>query len=215
MESIGNNSKDNCNKKKYLLIAIAGVFFLFVGCTAGKNNRAERKYKTNVIAYPAKEPVLTEKKEYHSLQIEFGKKMLVPPDSITNLKLYSFLKQWLGTPYLRGGKSESGIDCSGFVQRLYRTVYNIDIPGTSVQQFYAKWVDVYSNTNYLVEGDLVFFNTLNNGNPVSHVGLYLHNGYFINAASKKGVSFGKLSDNYWSSRYVAAGRLKPDYYKIR
>ena len=52
---------------------------------------------------------------------------------------------------------------------------------------------------------------MKNYNAVTHVGFYLHNGYFVNASSSKGVSLGSLNDNYWSIKYVAAGRLKRKY----
>ncbi len=145
------------------------------------------------------------------MQIEFARKLAVPVDCISDLRLYAFIKQWLGTPYLWGGDSPNGIDCSLFVRRLYRTVYNIEVPRTSITQFYAKEIDVFKDTRYLTEGDFVFFKTLHNGNQVTHVGLYLRNGYFVNSESK-GVSIASLQNSYWSDRYVAAGRLKQSYF---
>jgi murein DD-endopeptidase / murein LD-carboxypeptidase len=185
------------------------------GCSTCKKSTAPDKYKAHVINYPAKDSAVVAEKEktgkYHKLQIEFGKKLAITPDSIFNLRLYGFIKKWLGTPYLWGGTDANGIDCSAFVQQLYQSVYDVDVPRTSIEQFYAKWVDLYSNTKYLKEGDLVFFKTLNNYNAVTHVGFYLHNGYFVNASSSKGVSIASLYDNYWSGKYVASGRLKRKY----
>lgn len=199
----------------------AFIAFLFMACASGcstcKKATSDNRYKVHVISYPKKDSVKTVSvsTKFNTLQLEFAKKLSVAPDSIANLRLYSFIKKWMGTPYLWGGNSPNGIDCSAFVQRLYQSVYDIEIPRTSIEQFYAKWVDVYSNTKYLVEGDLVFFKTMRNYNAVTHVGFYLHNGYFINASSSKGVSLGSLNDDYWGDRYVASGRLKPDYYKYQ
>jgi lipoprotein Spr len=113
----------------------------------------------------------------------------------------------MGIPYKWGGTDRRGIDCSAFVQRLLDTAYNITIPRTSIEQFFAEWTDRFVSTKYLSEGDLVFFATFGD-NVVSHVGMYLCNGQFINSSSRKGVSLGDLNDPYWKSRYVAAGRIK-------
>jgi murein DD-endopeptidase / murein LD-carboxypeptidase len=194
------------------------LLLLFVSsCSTCKKSAGNSKYKGSVISYPSLDSVSTAEassnKKYHKLQVEFGKKLAVAPDSIFNLRLYGFIKRWLGTPYLWGGTDASGIDCSAFVQQLYKFVYEVNVPRTSIEQFYAKWVDLYSNTKYLKEGDLVFFKTMNNYNAVTHVGFYLHNGYFVNASSSKGVSIASLYDNYWSAKYVASGRLKRKYFE--
>jgi cell wall-associated NlpC family hydrolase len=202
--------------KSFFLLA-AGIFILFsTGCFSSSKARAEKKYKANVITFTGDSATTqsnqTEKKvKYHSLQLEYSKKLSVSPDSIKNLRLYSFIKQWTGTPYVWGGTDARGIDCSAFVQRLYRAVYDINVPRTSIEQFFTRKVELYSNTKYLVEGDLVFFKTLANNNAVTHVGFYLCNGYFVNASSSKGVSIGNLYDDYWSDRYVASGRLKNSF----
>jgi cell wall-associated NlpC family hydrolase len=200
---------------KILFLLTACIFILFsTGCFLSSKNRAEKKYKANVITFPAEDSAATgnnqplKRTKYHTLQLEYSKKLSVSPDSIKNLRLYNFIKQWTGTPYVWGGNSTSGIDCSAFVQRLYRAVYDINVPRTSIEQFFTRKVELYSNTKYLVEGDLVFFKTIANNNAVTHVGFYLCNGYFINASSSKGVSLGNLYDEYWSERYVASGRLK-------
>jgi cell wall-associated NlpC family hydrolase len=146
-------------------------------------------------------------KSNNPTKLKWAKKLNTSPDSIFNLKLYAFIDDWLGIPYLWGGTTRRGIDCSAFVQKLYEDVYNIYVPRTSLTQFYTTWVDVYKNTKYLEEGDMVFFKTMKNRNIVTHVGFYLHNGYFVNS-SRKGVSLGNLNDRYWASKYVAAGRLK-------
>src|SRR5687767_5965260 len=59
---------------------------------------------------------------------------------ITNIKLYSFIDQWLKTPYLWGGTTDKGIDCSAFIQKLLTEVYTITIPRTSIQQFFSEGI---------------------------------------------------------------------------
>jgi cell wall-associated NlpC family hydrolase len=204
-----------CNNNFIVLLVL--LLLGVCGCSTCKKSTGEDKYKGRVISYPKKDSLGAAAnengaKKYHKLQIEFGKKLAIAPDSIFNLRLYAFIKRWLGTPYLWGGTDASGIDCSAFVQQLYQSVYDVNVPRTSIEQFYAKWVDLYSNTKYLKEGDLVFFKTMHNYNAVTHVGFYLHNGYFVNASSSKGVSIASLYDNYWSVKYVASGRLKRKYF---
>jgi murein DD-endopeptidase / murein LD-carboxypeptidase len=209
----------NINKRyhfeKFTIAIVITLVWLFIaGCVSSKKSGS--KYKANVISFGKKDSLenakqVTEIKKYDVLQIQYSKKLSVAPDSIFNLRLYHFINEWMGTRYLWGGNSEDGIDCSAFVQRLYNSVYDVNIPRTSIEQFYTKWVELYKNPKYLKEGDLVFFKTIKNYNAVTHVGFYLHNGYFVNASSSKGVSLGSLNDNYWSVKYVAAGRLKRKY----
>jgi lipoprotein Spr len=127
-------------------------------------------------------------------------------DSITNIKLYKFIDEWLNTPYKWGGSDKDGIDCSAFIQKLLLEVYDISIPRTSVEQFFGKNVEKFRRSRYLTEGDLVFFHTVDE-RTISHVGLYLCNRMFINASSK-GVNIANLDDNYWKTKYVSAGRVK-------
>jgi murein DD-endopeptidase / murein LD-carboxypeptidase len=94
------------------------------------------------------------------------------------------------------------------VQQLLSNVYDIKIPRTSVEQFYADWISKFNAAQYLSEGDLVFFR-IDPTRSVSHVGLYLSNRMFINSSSSRGVSIANLDDPYWRSVYVGAGRINP------
>jgi lipoprotein Spr len=154
------------------------------------------------VKEPAKGPV-----KYDPIQVKYGQYLKVTPATIKNAKLYYFIDKWLKTPYKWGGMDERGIDCSAFLQRLLAEVYMIRIPRTSVQQFFNQRVERFKSAEYLSEGDLVFFRTMEN-KVISHVGLYLHNNMFVNSSSSKGVSIASLKDPYWKSRYVAAGRVK-------
>lgn len=129
------------------------------------------------------------------------------PDSIANMRLYNFIDGWLNTPYLWGGTTKAGIDCSAFMQRLLADVYDIHIPRTSIQQFFTNNVEPFGSRHYLKEGDLVFFYTSNDNKLISHVGLYLGNRMFVNASSTYGVSIANMDAAYWKTRYVAAGRV--------
>ncbi len=131
------------------------------------------------------------------------------------IKLYSNIDYWLGTPYLWGGCKKSGIDCSCFVMTIFDDVFNIKIKRTSLAQFCDKDVALFTNRQAYQLGDLIFFKTNisreTRNNRVTHVGLYLVNGYFVQSSSA-GVNIANLNRGYWKSRIVAAGRLKASYY---
>jgi cell wall-associated NlpC family hydrolase len=207
----------------YLFLAILLIVPLINSCgifKRGSKKEAE-VFSGGVFTMPAKDTIAAApavgkiNKKTNALQVKFSRQLSVSPDSIKNNRLYGFIDDWLGIPYQWGGMNERGIDCSAFVQRLYKEVYDIHIPRTSLEQYYTEWVELYRNTSYLNEGDLVFFKTMNNNNAVTHVGFYLQNGYFVNASSSKGVSIAKLNDPYWKVKYRACGRLKSKFYAKR
>ena len=110
-------------------------------------------------------------------------------------------KKYIGVPYLWGGTTPSGFDCSGFLQYVFRQ-NGINLLRTSKQQYtMGIWV---SKAN-LQKGDLVFFQTGSNG--ISHVGMYIGNGQFIHASSSNGVTISSLSNSYWVRTYYGARRV--------
>ena len=114
-------------------------------------------------------------------------------------KLTRGAMRFLGTPYVFGGTSVYGFDCSGFVQHVF-AMFGIHVPRTADAQYYAG----YSVHGHVSRGDLVFFQTYAPG--VSHVGIYLGDGKFVHASSH-GVMVSSLSDSYWRVRYLGAKRL--------
>jgi cell wall-associated NlpC family hydrolase len=110
-------------------------------------------------------------------------------------------KQYIGTPYVWGGMTPSGFDCSGLVQYVFAQ-NGISLPRTTALQY--KVGTSVSKSN-LKPGDLVFFNT--SGSGVSHVGIYIGDNQFIHSSSSKGVVITSLSNSYWSARYLGARRV--------
>ncbi|GHF99727.1 peptidase [Deinococcus piscis] len=110
----------------------------------------------------------------------------------------------LNTPYVYGGNSPSGVDCSSFVVRVFQPL-GLSLPRTSAQQ--ARVGQPVARAS-LRGGDLVFFDTVGRGG-VTHVGIYLGDDQFVNANSYYGrVVIDKLeSDRYWSPRYLSARRI--------
>lgn len=120
-------------------------------------------------------------------------------------ELISSAMDLLGVAYRFGGTSPTnGMDCSGFMQYIFRKSLNINLPRTSAEQ--AK-MGVAVERSALQAGDLVFFNT--SGNRISHVGLYIGNNRFIHAPrSGKNIEITSMSNAYWSKRYITARRVK-------
>ena len=107
--------------------------------------------------------------------------------------------RFLGVPYVFGGTSTSGFDCSGFVQHVF-AMMGIAVPRTADAQYdYGR-----PTVGGPRAGDLVFFDTYGG---VSHVGIYLGGGKFVHASSSHGVMVSHLSDSYWAVRYVGSKRL--------
>jgi cell wall-associated NlpC family hydrolase len=143
-------------------------------------------------------------KTFSGIVDKYSKVMQVSPNSISNAILYQFVDDWYGTRYQMGGTGRKGIDCSALVQKVYNQVYGMDVVRTSIMQFRGS--EYIANKANLKEGDLVFFRI--HGGPVSHVGVYLKNNYFVHASSSKGVMISNLDESYWQKVYVGGGRLK-------
>ncbi len=110
--------------------------------------------------------------------------------------------QYIGVPYLWGGSTPAGFDCSGFTQYVFKQ-HGIQINRTTQTQYQNG---VYVEKDALQPGDLVFFqNTYRPG--ISHVGIYIGNGRFIHASSSQGVTVTSMDNSYWATRYYGARRI--------
>ncbi len=108
----------------------------------------------------------------------------------------------INTPYLWGGTTTNGIDCSAFVQRVMKYALGIDVPRTSIMQSTVGEPVERENLQF---GDMIFFNTM--GSRISHVGIYLGETVFAHSSSSGGVKTSSLSEDYYNAKYVTARRV--------
>lgn len=117
-------------------------------------------------------------------------------------KIISTSKNYLGVPYVWGGTSPQGFDCSGFIQYVF-SKNGISLPRVTSDQYNAGTSVSKSN---LIPGDLVFFETYKPG--PSHIGIYLGNNQFIHASSgAEKVTISNLTSTYYTSHYIGARRV--------
>ncbi|MHB1922233.1 MAG: C40 family peptidase [Chitinophagaceae bacterium] len=151
-----------------------------------------------------------------NIQEKYAQILDVSRREISNFSLYHFIDQWWGVPYLYGGDSRNGIDCSAFVQKLFSHVFHLTIPARTASEQYSSCEKIKRISN-LKEGDLVFFKTISRRRIrhhhyryykfISHVGIYLANNKFVDASSSAGVTINDLDDAYWKDHYAGAGRM--------
>lgn len=122
-------------------------------------------------------------------------------------QLAELAKQYLGVPYVYGGASPSGFDCSGLIYYLTKSMGDAT-PRTATAQWNAGYTKV--SRDELQPGDLVFFtNTYHSSKYITHVGIYIGDGNFIHSSSPTsgGVIITALSNSYYSLRFVGGRRL--------
>ncbi len=128
------------------------------------------------------------------------------PPHLTPADLPAFSKRFLGLPYLWGGTSTYGYDCSGFVQMLYRRL-GVLLPRDAQPQAAFKGFAPVERKD-LRPGDLVYFGS--SDRHITHTGMYLGGGEFISATVHEHpvVRIDRLDDPFWDKLFVAARRLK-------
>jgi peptidoglycan DL-endopeptidase LytE len=116
--------------------------------------------------------------------------------SVTKVdELINEAKKYIGTPYVWGGSTPAGFDCSGFLNYVYAKI-GVSIPRT-VSTIWTATKEVATPQ----KGDLVFFETTTGP---SHAGIYIGDNKFIHAGSSTGVTITDMNNSYWKPKYLCA-----------
>lgn len=114
--------------------------------------------------------------------------------------LLAYAKEFIGTPYVYGGSSPSGFDCSGFTSFVFKD-YGYNLKRTAADQL-ENGYEV--SRDELLPGDLVFFKATSEA--ASHVGIYMGDNQFIHAAST-GIRISSMNSDWYATTYVGARRI--------
>lgn len=172
-------------------IILSTIFVLSLGSLQAQNTKIAPNTSTEKI-----------EEEDNLAKDYFSQIMGVALSTTSNIKLFQFVYDWIGTPYRLGGDTKKGIDCSGFAYQLYNKVFDTAIGNNSRNIF--SMVDPIKKDE-LQEGDLIFFKI--RSRSITHVGVYIGDGKFAHASSSKGVMISDLDEPYWKRYYYKGGRM--------
>lgn len=162
---------------KYIIMAV--VVIMLSACGSSRTVVSEEKYgaKTQSVI------------KSRNLKVKEVRTLLV-----------SEAEKWKGVRYKSGGEGKNGVDCSGFVMKVYEKVTGYKLPRNSAaQQRICKSI----NKKELQAGDLVFFNI--GGKRINHVAMYIGDGNIIHASGSRGVVVDDLSSKYFVKHYHSSG----------
>jgi hypothetical protein len=136
--------------------------------------------------------------------------MITNPRLLKQEALLDTAKQFLGIPYLWGGRTDSGIDCSGFIQTVY-SLHGYKLPRDSRDQAHVVKIET-DNIDLAKRGDIIYFNTT--GEHINHVGFYIGEGLLLHASGN--VKINNIRDDRRNSnRYPFERRLAEHIYGIQ
>lgn len=114
----------------------------------------------------------------------------------------NYAKSFIGAPYVFGGQSPKGFDCSGYIQYVFNK-FGVDLPRTADEQFDGGR---RISSQEAKPGDIVAFKS---GGEISHTGIYLGGGKFISATSSSGVMIASVYGPYWGEHFYGFSRIVP------
>ncbi len=168
---------------------------------ASVTEKAAKPNTVTGVSIPAENTEVTSIENFTSLQFKYAQLLDVDVESVSNMILFTEIEKWWGTHYRYGGATKDGIDCSAYTGTLVHSVYGITLPRTSRDQYEST---IKLDKEEIQQGDLVFFKS---GRGVSHIGLYLGNGYFTHSSTSVGVTISNLCETYWSKKFIGGGRI--------
>ncbi len=167
-----------------ILISFSGCFTPHVRYTRPSRSRGEKEKVTS----PEKE---IEKEQEKTIS-----------EMVSESKLKKIVDSYIGVPYKYTGTTRKGMDCSGFVYRVYTDLGNNDFPRTSSARLSGLGTSVPRRE--MQPGDLVFFRKVRR---INHVGIYMGDNKFVHASLKKGIIYTSLDNEYFRNRLVRIRRI--------
>ena len=162
------------------------------GTQAASDTRLEVPASSTVQSPVATEPAINASSETQTESLSQGRSIV------------SEASKYMGIPYRWGGTSpQTGFDCSGFVQFIFRHTLNIKLPRMPVDM---SRLGLRVNREELAPGDLVFFNT--RGGKFTHVGIYVNDSQFIHSPMPgTRVTVSRMDSAYYRHRFTYAVRI--------
>lgn len=193
---------------KIIILFFVSAFFL-ISCSASSYLDRYKPSKI-VISDPNKQNISSEYENQKKEGVSYDQNKLIEKlnsfayPSSKKQKLIDQIIEYLNTPYQYGGNSKSGMDCSAFIQQVFKNSLNINLPRTTREQYeIGKRIEIISDLKF---GDLIYFDTIKGSFP-GHVGIYLGEDLFAHASVTQGVTISSLMDEYFKNKFVGASRL--------
>lgn len=201
-------------QKSLVVLSLLCVFAL-IGCSSSSTSTREKEEERAGVVQDENEFVFRSKIKREKAQEDDKKvdaRALRPgaitrdeerlPNGLDRDKFLLEVVSYLGVKYSYGGNSKAGLDCSGYVCRVFVDALNKKLPRSTSEQFrLGEKVQKHE----LRFGDLVFFNTT--GRVPSHVGIFLEDDVFAHASVVEGVTLSSLESTYYKKRFVGARRV--------
>lgn len=163
------------------------------------------------VTYPDERKAIVNKND--ALELQCWNEQI----ALTDSSIIRAAKDLMGVPYLWGGTSTKGVDCSGFTKTVY-FLHGLIIPRDASQQvLVGKLIDTEKDFHKLKVGDLLFFGRINEDKSerATHVGLWLGNNQFIHSSGDVHISsmdsLAENFDNYNYNRYLRTRRITGSY----
>lgn len=196
-EAVSQNRQNTKSVARLMLYVFIGLVVMGGGITLlTSNTKRPQLLRTEA-------EVLEDKKGKSLFYERYSKLFGVNFTGYENKQMLKMLHSWRGVPYVYGGTTSDGTDCSGFVYLMYWNTFKVHLNRTS--RGLINDVFIIDQTE-LEFGDLVFFRQ--KGKEISHVGIYLGDRKFIHSSINRGVVINSLDDRLYKKMFYVAGRVK-------
>ncbi len=183
-------------KEVRLIIVLAAFTF-----SCGMLKRGAIPWENKPISVPKSGAVATNGKSQPAAAISIAPAKIPASVKARKNKLDEAFRDWKGIPYVLGGSSYSGVDCSSFMQIVFEDYFGLKLPrNTKDQQKIGSSV----KKNGIEIGDLIFFKT---GRNTLHVGVAVSSNEFMHASTSSGVMISGLKERYWADAYLTTRRI--------